>query len=128
MKQANNIVTKEILYCMYMCMYIDVYMYIYFTCLPPFHDFIFVLVLVAYEEVCSLRPQIEGAQFKVQLVLICSVYLCVINTCIFVIVQLRETHESEQEKAYHLKAQVIEVTSINTYNQRSCTCFVASFF
>ncbi|XP_019851473.1 PREDICTED: rho GTPase-activating protein 10-like isoform X2 [Amphimedon queenslandica] len=42
----------------------------------------------AYEEVCSLRPQIEGAQFKVQL--------------------LRETHESEQEKAYHLKAQVIE--------------------
>lgn len=42
----------------------------------------------AYDEASSLKSELQQVQFKVQI--------------------LRETHESEQQKAYELKAQVIE--------------------
>lgn len=43
---------------------------------------------LAYDSASSLKPELNAVQFKIQI--------------------LRETHESEQEKAYQLKAQVIE--------------------
>ena len=91
----------------------------------------------AYDEATSTKQELQSVQFKVQIVstplplsfsLIPPTCTCtcrlkvgspwgihMINFWIFMLIlQLREVHESEMEKAYQLKAKIIEVRCVDT--------------
>ena len=96
----------------------------------------------AYDEATSTKQELQAVQFKVQIVsspllLTCmwrfffgcqGIMRIIFDLCvhhhIHLLLQLRETHDSEKEKAYQLKAKIIEVHTM--YERESDTVVVVT--